>query len=315
MPAPKHSDEVVAAQIRTRGIAGAAQYLGVTERAMHARRRNIEGKWGQPIESPFGKLQPKETGGKARLHTKVKDGVVIIGSDPHYWPGIISTAHAGLVRFCEDLKPSVVIMNGDVVDGAKISRHARIGWDYRPEFSDELEAVQLRLGEIEKAAPKAKKFWPLGNHDARMETLIANNLPELERMPGVQLKDHFNKCWNPCWSLWVNENTVIKHRYKGGIHADRNNTVMAGKHMVTGHLHQGKYEPLPDYNGVRFGISLPWMGENYGPQTVDYTEDNPVQWRSGFCVLTFIDGELCEPEFAIAKDVGVVEFRGSRIKV
>ena len=312
MPHPKHSDEVVAETIRKFGIAQSARILGMSTRAMHSRRRNIEARWGEPIVTP---LQKQETGGKGRLQAKLKDGIAIVGSDPHYWPGIISTAHAGLIKFCEDLKPAIVIMDGDVVDGASIGRWPAIGWEYRPEFADELEAVQLRLAEIEAAAPKAKKYWPLGNHDARFESLIANKLPELARVQGVHLKDHFDKCWNPCWSVWINGDTVVKHRFRNGVHAARNNVMYAGKHMVTGHLHQGKYEPFPDYNGVRFGVSLPWMGENYGPQTVDYTEDNPVQWRSGFAVLTFIDGVLCEPEFAIVRDTGVIEFRGQRIKV
>ncbi len=314
MTAPIWTDEQFMELFRSIGPEQMAQLPGAPRvRNIFSRRRRLEKIYG-PIDSPRA-LQQREAAGKARLHYQIKNGVVLIGSDPHYWPGIISTAHAGLVRFCEDLKPSCVVMNGDVIDAATLGRWPRIGWEYRPQFVNELEACQTRLGEIERAAPKARRYWPLGNHDARLESLISRAASELEGMEGVHLKDHFGKTWNPCWSVWINEDVVIKHRFKGGLHADRNNAMYAGKHIVTGHLHQGKYEPIPDYNGVRYGVSCPWMGENYGPQVVDYTEDNPVQWRSGFTVLTFIDGELCEPEFAIARDVGVIEFRGQRIKV
>lgn len=282
-------------------------------RNIYARRNRLEKIYG-PIESPRV-LQQREQGGKGRLHCEVKNGVVLVGADPHYWPGIISTAHAAMVRFCEELKPKAVVMNGDVVDGAEISRHARIGWEYRPHFADELEAVQARLDEIERASGRAKKYWPLGNHDARMETLIASRVPELERVHGVHLKDHFNKVWNPCWSLWINDNTVIKHRFKGGMHAAFNNTLWSGKSIVTGHLHRGVVHPFTDYSGTRYGVDMPWMGENHGPQVVDYTEDNPVNWRSGIAVLTYIDGVLCQPELAFVVDTGVIEFRGKHIRV
>lgn len=299
----------------TLGPSAMARQIGAHERNIHSRRRGIEQRLGRPLVAPSRVLQELEQGGKARLHAEVRDGVVLIGSDPHYWPGIISTAHAAMVEFCQTMKPTVVVMNGDVVDGASIGRWPRIGWEYRPSFADELEAVKQRLSEIEQAAPGAARYWPLGNHDARFENLISRVAPELERVKGVHLKDHFDESWNPCWSVWLNNNTIIKHRFKGGIHADRNNAVGAMKHIVTGHLHQGKYEPIPAYDRTLFGVSCPWMGENHGPQVVDYTEDSPVQWRSGITVLTYIDGELCEPEFAIVKDVGVVEFRGKRIKV
>jgi hypothetical protein len=315
MAKPVASDDTVIQYIEAYGIAGTAKKLGVNERSVYARRRTIEGTRGITITPPIRRLQEKETGGKGRLHHKLKDGIAIVGSDTHYWPGLISTAHAGLVRFCEDMKPAIVILDGDVVDGAAIGRHARIGWEYRPDFADELEAVQDRLGEIEKAAPRAKKYWPLGNHDARMETLIANQLPQLERVNGVHLKDHFNKVWNPCWSLWINDSVVVKHRFKGGLHAAQNNALWAGKSIVTGHLHRGVVYPITDYQGTRYGVDMPWMGENYGPQVADYTEDNPVNWRSGFAVLTFIDGQMCQPELAFAVGTGVIEFRGQRLKV
>jgi hypothetical protein len=315
MPAPKLDPATFAQMFESMGATRLARHLGITERKIYDRRRRIEAAIGRDLIAPSRVLQGKETGGKARLHASVKDGIVLVGSDPHYWPGVISTAHAAMVEFAQTMDPAIVIMNGDVVDGASIGRWPRIGWEYRPSFVDELEAVKDRLAEIEEAAPKAARYWPLGNHDARFENLISRVAPELERVHGVHLKDHFDASWNPCWSVWVNDNTIIKHRYKGGIHADRNNAVGAGKHIVTGHLHQGKYEPIPYYDQTLFGVSCPWMGENYGPQVIDYTEDNPVQWRSGITVLTYIDGELCEPEFAIAKDVGVVEFRGRRIKV
>ena len=50
----------------------------------------------------------------------------------------------------------MVIANGDVLDGATISRHPRIGWESRPTVQQEIEAMCLRMREVELAASGAQ---------------------------------------------------------------------------------------------------------------------------------------------------------------
>lgn len=244
----------------------------------------------------------------ARLCQDIKNGVILVGSDAHYFPGSVTAAHKAFVKLAKELKPSVIVMNGDVFDGATISRWPRIGWDKKPTVRDELQVCQERLTEIEDAAPRAVRIWPLGNHDARFETRLAAQAPEYEGIRGFQLKDHFPD-WKGCWSFFVNDNVVIKHRFKGGIHATHTNTLWAGRTMVTGHLHSLKVTPLTDYNGIRYGVDTGTLADINGEQTVDYCEDNPVNWRSGFVVLTFHEGKLLWPEVCCV-DEGTAWFRG-----
>ena len=149
----------------------------------------------------------------------------------------------------------------------------------------------------------------MGNHDSRFETRLAAVAPEYAEVHGVHLKDHFPN-WEPCWAAFVNNHTVIKHRFKSGIHAPHNNTMWAGRSMVTGHLHSMKVMPLSDYNGTRFGVDCGTMMDPYGAQAYNYTELNPVNWRSGFVLLTFRKGELLWPEVIFVRGPGEVEFRG-----
>lgn len=107
----------------------------------------------------------------------------------------------------------------------------------------------------------------------------------------------------------------MKHRYKGGLHATHNNTMWAGKTMVTGHLHSLKVTPLTDYNGTRWGVDSGTLAEPYGPQFRDYTETNPLNWRPGFVVLTFQSGQLLDPELVRVRSEGEVVFRGKVIEV
>jgi hypothetical protein len=216
------------------------------------------------------------------------------------------------VKFCKDLKPVAVIFNGDVIDAPSVSKHTVIGWETRPKLADEIEAAKDRLHEISLAAYKAEKIWNLGNHDLRFETRIASVAPEYAKIHGVHLKDHF-PLWRPAWSTFINDNVVIKHRFKGGIHATHNNTLWAGKTIVTGHLHSAKVTPFTDWNGTRYGVDSGCIADTNEKSFVDYTEDNPKNWRSAFCVLTFRNGLLLQPELVLSWDDECVQFRGEII--
>lgn len=252
--------------------------------------------------------------GRRRLD--VRDGTVVMFSDAHFWPGIRSTAFRALVKMAPEFKPSAVINNGDSLDGAQISRWPRIGWDSRPTVLQELEAVTERLTEIEQACGTRNLFWNLGNHDGRFETFLAAKAPEFQGVAGFHLKDHF-PLWLPSWSVWINDDVIVKHRWKGGIHAAMNNTLWAGKTMITGHLHSAKVSPHSDLNGTRWGVDLGTLAQPYGPQFTDYTEDSPVNWRAAFGVFTFWRGKLLDPELVRVMDeeAGLVVFRGQVIEV
>ena len=75
----------------------------------------------------------------------------------------------------------MIVLNGDLLDGASISRHAPLGWEERPTVQDELNAVHQRLEEIEKASPSSKRYWVMGNHDSRFDMKLADALPHVQR--------------------------------------------------------------------------------------------------------------------------------------
>jgi len=291
----------------------------MSERDIYDRRRRLEKKLQRQLTTPtpshnktrFAIQHPQ------RHIIEITDGVILVGSDAHFWPGYVSTAWRSFVRFAKELQPKVIILNGDSLDASTISRHPPIGWETRPSVEAEISASQERHSEVEKAAPNAERVWPLGNHDGRFETRLATVAPEYARVHGVHLKDHFPN-WHPCWSCWINpdhDTVVVKHRFKAGIHAPWNNTMWSGTHMITGHLHSLKVYPFSDYKETRFGVDSGTLADVYGPQFVDYTEDNPRSWRSGFVVLTFRGGKLMWPEPVYVVDENTVGFRGELITV
>jgi hypothetical protein len=300
-----------------------AEKLGITERRVLFRRRKIEDKQKIQLDSsdPRGIKYQKEVvtvSHNVRINLGMLNGTILVFSDAHFWPGIRTTAFKGLLWAINNLNPKVVINNGDAFDGASISRFPRIGWDSKPSLIAELKACEASLEEIETAAKNQNKgcklIWTLGNHDARFENVLANRVPEFAHIKGFTLKDHF-QAWTPAWSCWPNDDIVIKHRWKGGLHAVHNNALQSGKSYVTGHLHSLKVSPFTDLNGVRYGVDTGTLAEPTGPQFIDYLEDSPVNWRSGFVVLTLWNGHLLWPEVVSVFDKKHIEFRGQIIDV
>ena len=287
-----------------------AKKLGMAERDVYGRRQRIEKRIGRQLTAPNTERSTRRNvAHPQRIDVEIEDGVILVGSDAHYWPGDPSTAHRAFVKFCKNLKPTVVVMNGDVMDGARISRFPPIGWESAPTVAEEVGAAQRRMREITDATPNTSHIWPLGNHDGRFETRLATVAPEFAGVHGVHLKDHFPD-WIPCWSVFINDDVVVKHRYKGGDHATWNNVIKAGRTMVTGHLHSLQVRPFSDYNGTRWGVDTGSLADSYGKQFTDYTEDNPKNHRSGFVVLTFSGKKLLDPETVRVWDKDHVVFRG-----
>jgi len=316
-------DEFLELWHRLRSPQKIADESGLTVRTVHLRRRSLEIKLGisLPSENPnpsCANHQPNFHLVKYRHQGGITDGVILVFSDAHFWPGIRTTAFKGLLWAIKELKPHMVVANGDIFDGASISRHPRSGWSNRPTVKQELDACKESMTEIEEACHKARHhtqlIWPLGNHDARFETRLSAYVPEFEGVDGLTLKEHFPK-WHPCWTCWPTPDLVIKHRYKNGVHATHNNAVNSGKSIVTGHLHSLKVTPFDDYNGTRFGIDTGTLADTDGPQFSDYMEDNPANWRSGFAVLTIRNSQLMWPEIARKHSEGMLDFRGNLIDV
>ena len=302
-----------------KSIAAIHQIIGGNLRTLQRRRTALEHKYGVLMEAKNLHGRPERPkSAYERKQLGVLNGVGIVFSDAHYWPNIVTTAHKGLLWAIKEFKPSFVVCNGDALDGASISRFSPSGVAGKePTLIEELKACQERLSEVEEAAKEArhnvKLVYTWGNHDARFNARLAANAPEFAQTYGFKLEDHFPS-WEFCMTCWATDDVIIKHRYKGGVHATHNNTATAGKSIITGHLHSLKVTPYADYNGNRFGVDTGTLAEPYGPQ-FSYGEDNPLNHRSGFVILTFKDGKLLWPELVHKWDEGQVEFRGQIINV
>ena len=331
---PKYTDdsEFIDAWKRFKKASLIAKHFKMNVRSVYERRRIVEQRYGICLVSnqkstPSSSIKNKigdrlNELAKARqekyeleMSDTLKDGVLMIASDAHYWPGIVTVAHKAFCKLAKQLSPKMVILNGDILDGARISRHARIMWEKQPLMKDEIAAVQDRCAEIERAAGKAKFIRTIGNHDARFENYLSSRVGELEEMTGMTLLDYLPR-WRAGWAIHLNRETegwlTIRHRpVSGGIHASYNSTLRAGVSYVHGHLHKLQVTPWADYRGRRYGVDTGTLAEPYGPQ-FNYCEAGPVNWASGFAVITFVGGKMLQPELCVVEH-GKAWFRGKEV--
>jgi hypothetical protein len=331
---PKYTDdsEFIDAWKRFNKASLIAKHFKMNVRSVYERRRIVEQRYGISLVSdqksvPSSSIKNKigdrlnelakirQEKYESEMSDTVTDGVVLIASDCHYWPGIVTKAHQAFCKLAKQLSPKMVILNGDILDGARISRHARIMWEKQPQMKDEIAAVQDRCAEIERAAGKAKLIRTIGNHDARFENYLSSRVGELEEMTGMTLLDYLPR-WRAGWCVHLNNHTdgwtTIRHRpVAGGVHSAYNSTLKAGVSYVHGHLHKLQVTPWADYRGRRYGVDTGTMAEPYGPQ-FNYTEAGPVNWASGFAVLTFHKGKLLQPELCVVEH-GDAWFRGVKL--
>lgn len=296
--------------------AALARVLKVDVRNIQNRRRNLEARMGieLPVFRPID-FQMTIPENKIRRTATLEEGTVIVFSDAHYWPGIISTAHRALLVAIKELQPKCIILNGDAFDGAAPGRHGRIMWEAKPNVKQELEAVSDRTGEIEQVARNAQLVWNWGNHCQRFNSKLSAMVPEFEGVHGFALEDHF-PAWDFGMSLMINDDVMVKHRWHNGVHATWNNVLKSGTSMVTGHLHALGVRPYTDYRGTRYAVDTGTLAAVDGPQ-FSYSEDTPANHRAGFAVLTFYQGKLMPPELleVIDEDARVAYFRGQVIQV
>ena len=259
----------------------------------------------------------------ARAIIPVRDGCAFIVSDQHYYPGLPeSPSHRASIKLARLLKPYAVVSNGDAIDGASISRWPVSSFTEmtgRPTVAAELGEASARLREYERLGAEYL-VWNLGKHDARFETRLAEKVPEYQGVDGFTLKERF-PAWVPAWRTDFRASpkgaplVIVKHRYKGGMHAGQNNVLWSGTSVVTGHDHMLKAYAVSNAHGLQWGVHAGTMAPVDSPFFTHYTEDNVVNWQQGFAILHFQGGRFIGPELVHVTPDGVVLFRGKQVAV
>ena len=241
------------------------------------------------------------------------NGTVIVFSDSHILPNQpMSEAAAALLKVVAALKPSIIIDNGDLLDFASISRHDKLGWEEGFSVEEELIAGMTFLRQLQKASPSSLFLGIQSNHIDRYNNFLVKHCPQFRNVKGFKYEDQLPPGWNYHLSIRLNKNTMFLHQYHSGVHSAYNNVVKGGLNMITSHTHKMEVKPYTDYNGTRYGVQTGTLATIRNNPFFNYTMGTPLDWRAGFVVLTYINGELQTPEMCEITKQGAF-FRGELI--
>jgi hypothetical protein len=260
----------------------------------------------------------------------VEDGVVLVGSDPHWTVSQpTSTATKAFVqltaRFAEEGSLRAVILAGDLPNFGQISRHPPLGWEKPGSLAEELAIVNERLAEIKSVAGLGIPLVRVkGNHCARYDVRLATVAPEFAGVRGFALDEQLDPDWWPCMVVEINPGPfglIVKHRHKGGANAARGNATAAGKSIASGHTHQPTIVRLSNAATRSFwGVDLGTMAALHS-DSFAFTEGAAATglagWASSFGVFSFVGSRLLWPELVhvTSESEGLVAFRGELLNV
>lgn len=293
-----------------------ANKLGLSVRAIHTRRSKLSAAGHQLFtfnpeqkESPYSLDKAFRQKFERRRTLEVRNGTVVIFSDPHFYPDSNNVAMDALLKVIKEVKPVAVICGGDALDGTQIGRHEIVrGWHSPPSLAEQLECLVRSMTAIRMTCPKSvTTMMTLGNHDARLSRYLAVQAPHADGLPGTKLEDYIPS-WPLSWTIEINGNTIIRHRNVGGmLHMQAQK---AGCNYVHGHLHKLNVHAVPQYHRFLFSVDAGSLSDPKS-DAFDYAEDT-VPHVQGFAVLTFESGELLWPELCYVKN-DVAYFRGQRL--
>ena len=304
--------EFVAVWQQLKSPAAVARKFGFKVRSVYDRRNSLADKGILlPTEPLDGRKANFNQDTAAKMHFErrrnvdVKNGHVIIFSDPHFYPDHNTVALDALLTLIDQFKPKAVLCGGDALDGTQISRHDPTrGWHEPATLEEQLDCLTTQMTAIKKRAKGAVTMMTLGNHDARLSRYLAVSSPHVKNLPFTSLEDYIPS-WPLSWTILINGNTILRHRSMAGmLHMQAQK---AGCHYIHGHLHKLNVHALPQYKGFVYSVDCGSFADPTS-DAFDYAEDCPPHVQ-GFAVLTYKDGELLWPELCYLQE-GKAYFRG-----
>lgn len=116
---------------------------------------------------------------------EIKQSRILIISDLHF-PYQNNEAITLALDYGKSKKIDCILINGDLIDFANISRHER---DFRARsIAEEFDAVRVFLKSIRLHFPKVKIVFKHGNHDERWEKFLYSKAPEIFDVNDFQLE-------------------------------------------------------------------------------------------------------------------------------
>lgn len=221
------------------------------------------------------------------LEYNIKNGKVLIGGDFHV-PFQDDKAVNCFIKTASELQPEVIVINGDLLDFYRLSRFSK--GEGRNPMEEIIEAKAI-LENLHLCCPDSKIFYPIGNHENRLEKYIYDKAPEI-----VSIVDNFYellKCKDievqGCHKVIFNNEFICKHgsvvSQKAGQTAikEMERSYTSG---ATGHTHR-----LIKYITRKAEKKFVWLETGcLCSMKPEYILE--PDWQQGFAIVEFKKGKL-----------------------
>lgn len=239
------------------------------------------------LEAPTTYLADNVEEAVLRRNTHVDSDVhtLVVANDFHV-PWHSKNGVAAWLKFCKDLQPDVIVINGDFLDCHSISSFPKY-----PEhmlLQDEIDIGVEILEQLRRFCPLSEIWYTEGNHEERLKRLIKEhpgfyrlnalkleNLMGLDRL-GIEYRGYKKPVQIRNVSV-VHGDKVSKHSAYSAKATLIDNGYM---NVIHGHTHRMGWYNHTGHMGRRRGYE---NGGLYDMSKVDYLVQ--PNWQTGFCVV------------------------------
>lgn len=185
----------------------------------------------------------------------ISQSKTLIISDLHF-PYQDNKAIRAAINYGKEKKVNCILINGDLIDFANISRHEK-DWRMRS-VSQEFEAVREFLIELRSHFPKCKIVYKFGNHDERWEKFLFLKAPEIfddnefkleVRLKLAELKIDVVKDMLPIKIGKLNVLHGHELQGGGGVNPARATFLKTIDNVIIGHCHRSSQHTEPTFSG------------------------------------------------------------------
>lgn len=198
-------------------------------------------------------LNTFEDGREEVLPTLRIQGKTAVFSDIHL--GIHDKAALiAAIQYAKQDRVENIILNGDILDSAQISRHPKHA--DTPKFLNEIELAKQFLEGLRSEFKDQNIYFKIGNHEDRLERYLMQNADALAGLIDFRklLKlDDLGIRFVESTQFMRIENTYIVHGHEmkvsGGVNPARALILKAAANVVMGHVHRTSFASIKSLDG------------------------------------------------------------------
>jgi UDP-2,3-diacylglucosamine pyrophosphatase LpxH len=158
------------------------------------------------------------------------------------------------IQYAKQDRVENIILNGDILDSAQISRHPKHA--DTPKFLNEIELAKQFLEGLRSEFKDQNIYFKIGNHEDRLERYLMQNADALAGLIDFRklLKlDDLGIRFVESTQFMKIENTYIVHGHEmkvsGGVNPARALILKAAANVVMGHVHRTSFASIKSLDG------------------------------------------------------------------